>query len=137
MPAVPPSPGPKPTTMNPPATSVDEYIAGHPAEIQALLRQVRATARQAAPDAVERISYRMPALFQQGVVVYYAAFRHHLGLYPPVADAALRARLAPFAGPKGNLRLPYDQPLPLDLIAAVVRSRLQANLARGGRGAAP
>ena len=106
--------------------SVDEYIAAFPADIQAVLRSVRATVRAAAPDAEERISYRMPALFQHGrVVVYFAAFKQHIGLYPPVEDPEVCARVAPYAGPKGNLRFPYDQPMPHGLIAAVVETHLR------------
>ena len=112
--------------------SVDEYIAGFPAEIQAILRAVRATVRAAAPQAEERISYRMPALFQQGAVVYFAAFKHHIGLYPPVDDPAVRALVARYAGPKGNLKFPCAEPIPHELIARVVTARLEANLAKAG-----
>ena len=112
-----------------PAT-VDEYIEGFPPGIQAVLREVRATVRQAAPLAEERISYRMPALFQEGAVVYYGAFKNHLGLFPPVEDAALLAQVAAYAGPKGNLQFPYAQPMPLALIAAVVQARVRANEAK-------
>jgi uncharacterized protein YdhG (YjbR/CyaY superfamily) len=109
---------------------VDEYIAGFPPDVQAILRRVRATVRAAAPQAEERISYRMPALFQDGVLVYYAAFKRHIGLYPPVQDAALRAEAEPYAGPKGNLQFPYSEPVPYDLVARIVKSRLRDNLAR-------
>ena len=116
--------------MNPAPTSVDEYIAGFPADIQAVLQAVRVTVRAAAPGAEERISYRMPAVFQHGVVVYFAAFKRHIGLFPPVEDPAVRARVAPYAGPKGNLQFPYDRPMPHRLIAEVVKARLKANLAK-------
>jgi len=116
--------------MNPPPTSVDEYIAGFPADIRVVLQAVRATVRAAAPDAEERISYRVPAVFQHGVVVYFAAFKRHIGLFPPVEDPAVRARVAPYAGPKGNLQFPYDRPMPHRLIAEVVKARLKANLAK-------
>ena len=116
--------------MNPIPASVDEYIAGFPADIRAVLQAVRATVRAAAPEAEERISYRMPAVFQHGVVVYFAAFKRHIGLFPPVEDPAVRAQAAPYAGPKGNLQFPYDQPIPHRLIAAVVEARLEANLAK-------
>ena len=76
-------------------------------------------------------SYQMPALFQHGAVVYYGAFKQHLGLYPPVVDEpALRERVARYAGPKGNLQFRYAEPLPLVLIADVVRARLAVNLAK-------
>ena len=110
--------------------SVDAYIAGFPPEVQEILRRVRATVIAAAPEAEERISYRMPALFQDGVLVYYAAFKRHIGLYPPVEDEALRAQVARYAGPKGNLQFPYAEPIPYELIARIVESRLRDNRAR-------
>jgi len=116
-------PSPKPV-------SIDQYLASFPAEIQARLTQVRQVVLQVVPQGEERISYGMPAMFQKGVVVYYAAFKKHLGLYPPVHDPALRKKVARYAGPKGNLQFPFTEPLPLDLIAEVVRSRLQENLAK-------
>lgn len=114
--------------MNAATFTIDEYIAGFPADIRGVLEAVRATIRRAAPQAEERISYRMPAVFQHGAVVYFGAFKHHLGMFPPVEDPQLRARVAPYAGPKGNLQFRYDQPIPHELIAAVVAARLQANL---------
>lgn len=117
--------------------SVDDYIERFPPAIQAVLREVRATIRLAAPEAEERISYRMPAFFQGGVVAYVGAFQRHLRLYPPVVDPALRAQAAPYAGPKGNLKFPYDRPIPHELIAAIVRARLEANRAARPKGARP
>ena len=116
--------------MKPPAADVDDYIRQFPPEIQEILAAVRAAARAAAPDAEERISYRMPALFQDGAVVYFAAFKRHIGLFPPVEDPAVRAKVARYAGPKGNLQFPYGAPMPLDLIADVVRARVAANRAK-------
>ena len=119
--------------MSDPASSVDEYIAGFPAEIRELLEAVRSTVLAAVPGGDERISYKMPAVFCSGVVVYYAAFKSHIGLYPPVADPAVSKRVARFAGPKGNLQFPYSEPLPLDLIAQVAKARLAANQASAAR----
>jgi uncharacterized protein YdhG (YjbR/CyaY superfamily) len=102
---------------------VDAYIAGFPAEVQAILQEVRATIRAAAPDADEIISYRMPAYRQGGVLVYFGGFNHHVGLYPPVGDPELAREAAPYAGEKGNLRFPYDQPIPHDLIRRIVAHR--------------
>lgn len=110
--------------------TVDEYIEAFPAPVQAVLRAVRSAVREAAPDAEERISYRMPAFFQHGVVVYFGAFKNHLGLFPPVREPMLIAQVAPYAGPKGNLRFPYSEPMPLELIAAIVQARLKSNVAR-------
>lgn len=111
-------------------STVDEYIAGFPPEIRERLAAVRAAVLAEVADGEERISYRMPAVFQHGVVVYFAAFKRHIGLFPPVEDPAVRAQVAPYAGPKGNLQFPYDQAIPHPLIAAVVEARLVANLAK-------
>lgn len=111
-------------------TTIDAYIATFPADVQARLQQLRATVQAAAPQATEGISYRMPTFFQNGVLLHFAAFRAHVGVYPPVEDPALQAALAPYVGPKGNLRFPLDAPLPLALIRRVVRARLRHNLAR-------
>lgn len=124
--------------MTPPLRTVDDYIAAQPAAVQAVLAAIRQAACAAAPEAEERLSYRMPALFQHGVLLYYGAFKTHIGLFPPVADPALQARVLRWAGPKGNLRLPLSEPMPLDMIAELVRARLRRNLAsaaarRGGR----
>jgi uncharacterized protein YdhG (YjbR/CyaY superfamily) len=83
--------------------------------------------REAAPRAEETISYGMPALSQRGVLVYFAAFKKHIGLYPPVrGDANLIREAAPFAGKKGNLQFPLGQPIPYGLIRRIVRSRVLA-----------
>lgn len=104
--------------------TIDEYIATFDPGIREILNRVRAAARAGAPDAKEIISYRMPALRQHGVLVYFAAFRGHIGFYPPIrGDATLEAQAAPFAGEKGNLRFPYEQPIPYDLITALTRLR--------------
>jgi uncharacterized protein YdhG (YjbR/CyaY superfamily) len=116
--------------MNPAPQTVDDYIGGFPPATRALLQAVRATVLRAAPGATERISYRMPAVFLSGVVVYYAAFKNHLGVFPPVEDAAVKAKVAPYAGPKGNLQFPYSSPIPYDLLAEVVKARLRANLSK-------
>lgn len=116
--------------MNPAPQTVDDYIGGFPPETRAILQAVRAAVLRAAPGATERISYRMPAVFLNGVVVYYAAFKNHLGVFPPVEDADVKAKVAPYAGPKGNLQFPYSSPIPYDLLAEVVKARLRANLSK-------
>ena len=82
--------------------SIDEYIAAAPEEVRPILESIRATVRNAAPDAEERISYRMPAFFQDGALVYFAAFKSHIGLYPPVRDEALLPLVEKFRRPKGQ-----------------------------------
>jgi uncharacterized protein YdhG (YjbR/CyaY superfamily) len=63
---------------------IDAYISQFPVEVQAVLEEVRATIRQGAPDAKEVISYQMPAFKQHGILVYFAAWKNHIGLYPPI-----------------------------------------------------
>jgi uncharacterized protein YdhG (YjbR/CyaY superfamily) len=112
-------------------TTIDEYIAAFSPEVQSILQRVRQVVRQAAPEAQEVISYRMPALKQGGVLVYFAAFKNHIGLYPPVSgDPAIVKAIAPYAGEKGNLRFPFDKPIPYDLIARITALRLKQSLAK-------
>ena len=108
---------------------VDAYIARFPRPVQALLKKVRATIRAAAPSATEVISYRIPAYRQNGILVYFAGFKAHVGLFPPVrGNAAIKKAAAKYAGPKGNLRFSYDEPLPLPLISRIVRHKLKQDL---------
>jgi uncharacterized protein YdhG (YjbR/CyaY superfamily) len=113
-------------TPNPAAPdTVDAYIDGFSPDVRATLQRVRQVVREAAPLAREVISYRMPALRQNGVLVYFAAFKGHIGLYPPVSgDEDLMKAIAPYAGEKGNLRFPYTEPIPYDLIARITRLRV-------------
>ena len=110
--------------------SIDQYIASAPEEVRQVLESVRATVRKAAPEAEERISYRMPAFFLEGALVYFAAFKQHVGLYPPVQDKKLKVALSKYAGPKGNLQFPLSEPMPHALITRVVKARIKENLAR-------
>ena len=113
-------------------SSIDEYIASHPPEIQAILKKIRAGIRKASPTAQETISYRMPAFTLNGILVYFAAFKHHIGLYPPIhgGNESFRKRKAPYEGPKGNLIFPLDQPIPYALITSIVKLKAQQNLAK-------
>jgi uncharacterized protein YdhG (YjbR/CyaY superfamily) len=111
--------------------NIDEYIASFSPEVQAILEKIRLTIRQAAPDAQETISYNMPAFTQDGILVYFAAFKKHIGLYPPVrGDAKLEKSIASYAGEKGNLRFPLDQPIPYELIEKIVKLRVKQNRAK-------
>jgi uncharacterized protein YdhG (YjbR/CyaY superfamily) len=119
------------TTSGAAPTSVDEYIASFSPEVQAILQRVRRVVREAAPEAREVISYRMPALKRNGILVYFAAFKGHIGLYPPVTgDARIRKAIAPYAGEKGNLRFPFDRPIPYELIARIVELRVKQDAAK-------
>ena len=111
--------------------SVDDYIAAQPEAVRPLLRQIRAIVHDEAPQAEETISYRMPAYRHGGVLLYFAAFKQHIGLYPPVrGDADLLKELAPYRGAKGNLTFPLADALPLDLIRRVARQRVSENAAK-------
>lgn len=108
------------------ANDIDDYIGRFPADVQKVLKKVRETIRSAAPDAEEVISYQMPAFRQHGILVYFAGWKEHIGLYPPISgDAAIEKAVARYAGPKGNLQFPLDQPIPYDLIKRIVKLRVQ------------
>jgi uncharacterized protein YdhG (YjbR/CyaY superfamily) len=112
-------------------TSIDEYIAAAPSDVRPILEKIRRIISAAAPEAHEVISYRMPAFKLHGILVYFAAFKAHIGLFPPVSgDASLEKALAPYAGPKGNLRFPFAQPMPYPLIKRIVLQRVKQDRAR-------
>jgi len=111
--------------------SIAEYIASFPPDIQAILETIRMTIRNAAPVAQETISYNMPAFTLGGVLVYFAAFKKHIGFYPPVkADAKLEKAISPYLGEKGNLRFPLDRPIPYGLIERIVKLRAKQMLSK-------
>jgi uncharacterized protein YdhG (YjbR/CyaY superfamily) len=119
----------------PTAKGVDEYIASFPPEVQSVLQRIRSTIRSAAPEARETISYRIPAFVLNGVLVYFAAFKRHIGFYPPVrGDVRLEKAVSRYAGEKGNLRFPLDRPIPYSLIERIVKHRVKQNLTKAGPG---
>jgi uncharacterized protein YdhG (YjbR/CyaY superfamily) len=108
--------------------TIDQYIAAAPSAVRPVLNKIRATIRKAAPQAQERISYRMPAYKLNGDIAYFAAFKNHIGFYPPVqGDASLHAAVAKYANDKGNLRFPLDVPIPYTLISRIVKQRVKWN----------
>jgi len=108
--------------------TVDEYIASFSPEVRTILKNIRLTIRKAAPGAQETISYNMPTFVLKGVLVHFAAFKKHIGFYPPVrGDSRLQKALSIYAGEKGNLRFPFDQPIPYGLIEEVVKLRVKQN----------
>jgi uncharacterized protein YdhG (YjbR/CyaY superfamily) len=118
------------------AKSVDAYIASSPAAVRPILAAIRTTVRNAAPGAEERISYGMPAYFLGAVLVYFAAYKKHIGFYPPIRDKSLRLLLARYAGPKGNLQFPLSEPIPHALITRIVEARVRERGRVKGRAAA-
>jgi uncharacterized protein YdhG (YjbR/CyaY superfamily) len=102
--------------------TVDAYIASFPKDVQTVLRKIRATIKGALPQASERISYNMPTYCLERDVIYFGAFKRHIGIYPPVRDPALAARLTKYRNEKGNLQFPLDRPLPYALIGEIAKS---------------
>jgi uncharacterized protein YdhG (YjbR/CyaY superfamily) len=118
----------------PAATNIDDYIDGFPPKVQVILERIRRIIRKEAPDAEEIISYRMPAFRQNGILVYFAAFKKHIGLFPPVSgDKAIEKAISAYAGPKGNLQFPLDQPIPYELIGRIAKLRVKQDSAKGKR----
>ena len=110
---------------------IDGYISQFSADVQAILQKVRETIRHAAPEAKETISYMMPAFKQHGILVYFAAWEKHIGMYPPISgDKTLEKAIARYAGPKGNLQFPLDEPIPYDLIERIVKLRVKQDSAK-------
>lgn len=110
-------------------TSIDEYIATFPEDIQKILEELRATIKVAAPEATEKISYQMPTFYLKGNLVHYAAYKRHIGFYPaPSGIEAFKDELARYEGSKGAIRFPIGEPLPLDLISRIVKFRVTDNL---------
>jgi uncharacterized protein YdhG (YjbR/CyaY superfamily) len=111
--------------------TIDEYIAGFPPDVQAILEKIRATIKAEAPDAEEAISYRMPTFKLKGYLVFFAAFKQHIGLFgnTTVALETFKDELAIYTGPKGSLKFPYNQPMPYELIGKIVKVRVAENLA--------
>jgi uncharacterized protein YdhG (YjbR/CyaY superfamily) len=106
--------------------SVDEYFAGVPEHARSTLNKLRAAIRSAVPpDAVETISYQIPAFKHKGVLVWYAAFSDHCSLFPTASIIeAFKNDLVPFRTSKGTIRFPTDKPLPIALIKKLVKARV-------------
>lgn len=105
--------------------AIDEYIEAQPDDVQPELRELRATIRAAAPDALEKISWRMPTFWQGTNLIHFAAFKKHIGLYPgPEAIEAFADRLASYRTTKGAIQLPLSRPLDRALVTDIVRWRL-------------
>jgi uncharacterized protein YdhG (YjbR/CyaY superfamily) len=114
------------------AKTIDEYIAACPPDVQELLKQIRMTIKEAAPDTEETISYNMPTFTLNGhYLVYFAAFKKHIGFYPaPVGNAEFEADLSGYESGKGTVKFPLDQPIPFDLIRKIVQFRARENAGR-------
>ena len=109
--------------------TIDEYIAASPEEIQVALQKLRRVIQAAAPEAQEVISYSMPAFKQNGILVYFAAFKNHIGFFPTSSGvSAFKKELAAYETSKGTVRFPLDKPIPYELVARIVKFRVQENI---------
>lgn len=109
--------------------SVEAYISEYPAEVQEKLNDIRRVVKKTAPEAVEKISYGMPAYTLKGMLLYFAVHTNHIGLYPyPSAMEAFKKEIAQYHSAKSTIRFPLDKPLPLKLISEIVAFRAQENI---------
>lgn len=111
--------------------NIDEYIAGFPENVRELLEKLRATIRDAAPDAEEAIKYRMPTFTLKGNLVHFAAFKNHIGFYPaPRGIEEFKEELSAYKGAKGSVQFPLGEPIPFDLVSRIVKFRVRNQLER-------
>lgn len=111
--------------------TVDEYLSLLPPQATELIASLRRVIRQAAPEAEEVISYNMPAFKWNGILVWYAAFKNHIGLYPKAsAIVAFKSALGPYKTSKGAIQFPIDEPIPAALVTKIVKYRVKENTRR-------
>lgn len=111
--------------------TIDEYIQTYPRNIQSILEQMRQAIRKAAPEASEAISYQMPAFKLNGNLVYFAAFKNHIGFYPTSSGIeSFKKELSQYKTSKGAVQFPLDKPIPYDLVEKIVLFRVKENLAK-------
>jgi uncharacterized protein YdhG (YjbR/CyaY superfamily) len=112
-------------------TTIDAYINSFPPDVQEILRSIRKTIQEAAPNAEEAISYQMPTFKLNGNLVHFAAYKNHIGFYPaPSGIEAFKDDLSQFKISKGAVQFPINDPVPLDLIGRIVKFRVKENLTR-------
>ena len=109
--------------------TVNSYIKLFPENVQGLLSQIRATIKKNAPEAEESISYKMPAYKTNGKpLVYFAGFKNHIGLYAtPTGHTQFEKELSKYKQGKGSVQFPLDKPIPLTLIARIVKFKMEEN----------
>ena len=114
-------------------STIEEYIGSFPDDVGRILQRMRQTIQEAAPGAVEAISYQMPTFKLNGKnLVHFAAFSNHIGFYPtPSGIEEFKVELAPYEGGKGSVQFPLDEPIPFDLVRKIVLHRTREEQ-RGG-----
>lgn len=114
--------------------NVNEYFAAFPTATKALLKEMRDTIKDVAPQAEQVISYNMPAFKWNGILVWYAAYKQHIGFYPtPSAIKAFERELVGYKTSKGGIQFPIDKPIPTALVKKIVRFRIKQNLEKAKR----
>jgi uncharacterized protein YdhG (YjbR/CyaY superfamily) len=109
--------------------TIDEYVASFPRNIQNILEELRQVIRDSAPNAEEAISFQMPTFKLNGNLVWFAAFKNHIGFYPKAsAIEAFRKELTDYEVSKGTIRFPLEKPIPFDLVRKIVKYRVKQNL---------
>ncbi len=110
---------------------IDQYISTFPEDVQALLQKVRLTIQKSAPDAKEVIKYGIPTFTLNGNLVHFGGYKNHIGFYPaPMGIEAFKEETAQYEAGKGTLQFKLNEPLPLELIARIVKFRVEVNLKR-------
>jgi uncharacterized protein YdhG (YjbR/CyaY superfamily) len=108
--------------------TVDEYLSAFPASTKSVLRKMRTTIKEVVPHAEEVISYNMPAFKQNGILVWYAAYKEHIGFYPtPAPIKTFAQELRGYKTSKGAIQFPIDKPIPTSLVKKIVRFRAKQN----------
>jgi len=111
--------------------NIDDYIASAPESVRNELEHIRRVIKKAAPKAAETISYSMPAFKLNGVLVYFAAFKDHIGFFPTSSGVShFKKELDLYETSKGTIRFPLDEPIPYKLIEKIVKFRVKENLAK-------
>ena len=104
--------------------TIDAYIAAQPKEVRPALEKLRRTIKKAAPKAMETISYGMPAFKVNAVLVYFAAFKNHIGFFPTSSPIPVfKKELSEYETSKGTIQFPLDRPIPFDLVTKIVKFR--------------
>jgi uncharacterized protein YdhG (YjbR/CyaY superfamily) len=112
--------------LKPKYRTIDEYIEDSPKDLQVILTKIRQAIRETAPEAEEVISYGMPAFKQNGILVYFAAFKDHIGLFPTASGVAhFKKEFGDYTVSKGTIRFPLNKPIPYDLVKRIVIFRVQ------------